>query len=81
MKYEDKKNLCKMIQAYYEYEVVGGALHIVLDDGNLEDKHIHWCISAPIKERNDKAALDIANELLKMSFSARNRLYNKEWNI
>lgn len=82
MTFEDKVKLCDMIKRYYEIDGngVGGALHIVLDDGNLETDSIQWCIDNSIKERNDEDALIIANELLKLSYSAREKLYNNSWN-
>jgi hypothetical protein len=31
------------IREVYEESSMGGALHIVLDDGNVEDEHLAWC--------------------------------------
>lgn len=36
--------LYDVIAKIYERDGVGGALHIVLDDGNTEDHHIKWSI-------------------------------------
>jgi hypothetical protein len=33
-----------LIAAVYEESCVGGGLHIVVDDGNVEANHIVWCI-------------------------------------
>jgi hypothetical protein len=35
-----------LVAAYYTFPGcgVGGCLHIVLDDGNIEDSNIHYCI-------------------------------------
>ncbi len=32
-----------LIAAVYEHDCVGGNLHIVLDDNNLEDGSLRWC--------------------------------------
>jgi hypothetical protein len=81
MTFEDKTKLCDQISSYYQVDGngAGGTLHIVLDDGNVETDHIQWCIDNTIKAENDQEALDIANELLKLSYSARKRLYNNQW--
>lgn len=43
-----------IVQIYKKYPS-GGALHIVIGDGNTEDHHIYWCIENSIKElENDK---------------------------
>lgn len=75
------KELCRRIQDYYYYEPVGGALHIVLDDGNVEDHHIHWCLENSISEAKDEEAEYIANELLKLTESEREKLYDNNWEI
>lgn len=41
---EQVMELYDVIAQIYERNGVGGALHIVLDDGNTEDHHIKWCI-------------------------------------
>lgn len=40
-----KEFLKKLISEYYEIKenVCGGNLHIMLDDGNLNDRDIIWC--------------------------------------
>ena len=46
--------LFKMINAYYAKpgNCTGGSLHIVLDDDNLEDHHVDFCIQWA-KDAND----------------------------
>lgn len=39
-----KPELQDFISAVYELSAVGGVLHIVLDDGNLSNKNIEWCM-------------------------------------
>ena len=34
----------KLIARVYEHGSVGGNLHIVIDDWNIEDEHIKFCI-------------------------------------
>lgn len=41
---EQVLELYDVIAQIYERNGVGGALHIVLDDGNTEDHHIIWCV-------------------------------------
>jgi hypothetical protein len=41
---EQVLELYDVIAQIYARNGVGGALHIVLDDGNTEDHHIKWCI-------------------------------------
>ena len=81
MTFEDKTKLCNDIHSFYQVDKngAGGTLHIVLDDGNLDNHSIQWCIENSIKEKNDEEALRIANELLKLSFSARKKLYGNYW--
>lgn len=42
--HEQVLELYDVIAQIYARNGVGGALHIVLDDGNTEDHHIKWCI-------------------------------------
>ena len=41
---EQKQEIYDVIAQIYAVNGVGGALHIVLDDLNVEDHHIKWCI-------------------------------------
>lgn len=61
-------------------ECCGGMLHIVLDDGNLDDDDIQWCIDYCNKDenvgRNDKyLCLEIAHKMLKMNEYERRLVY------
>lgn len=64
-----------MMYAYRAIEGngVGGSLHIVLDDGNTEDKHVKWCIEHA-KERGDVAGVELGETLLRMSRTQRQKL-------
>ena len=37
----------------YEYSSVGGNAHIVLDDWNLDDHNIRWCLDVAIAENSE----------------------------
>lgn len=47
-----KNETIELIKKIYKKYPSGGALHIVLDDGNTEDRRILWCLqnSIPHKE-------------------------------
>ena len=66
---------------YRKYNTVGGKLHIVLDDGNVEDDNINWCLKNSIAKISDeeekKVYTECAELLLKLSYSSRKRLINK----
>ena len=44
-----------IIKKIYDLSPCGGALHIVLDDGNTEDRHIAWCLMHSIPEIEDES--------------------------
>lgn len=66
--------ISELIAYYYTYEGVGGALHIVLDDGNLEDDPIHWCIKYA-QEHKDYLAIAIGKYLLDLELWEREAMY------
>lgn len=80
--YEENILLGK-IKRLYAMNPVGGALHIVLDDENIEGKHILWCLRETIPKVEDeeerKLSEDIANELLKMTEDDREDLMELFW--
>lgn len=47
---EQVLELYDVIAQIYARNGVGGAMHIVLDDGNTEDHHILWCIEEWMKK-------------------------------
>ena len=55
---------------------VGGNLHIVLEDGNVSDGDVVFCINNAI-ERGDKDGEELARMLLKMSKTQRKKLSAK----
>lgn len=36
------------ISSHYVHEAAGGRMHIVLDDFNVEDEFIRWCLDEPV---------------------------------
>ena len=72
----------KLVKLLYEDlgECCGGLLHIVVDDGNLEDEHIQFCIDECNKEENLNRSdryicLEIAHKMLKMNEHERRLVY------
>ena len=52
---------------------VGGCLHIVFDDGNVDDSSVQSCLDYAI-ERSDYLAIEVAEVLLRMSKTQRLKL-------
>jgi len=52
----------------------GGNLHIVLDDGNVEDHHVLFCKKQCI-EKNDVEGVLLSNLLLEMSKTQRKKIH------
>ena len=71
-----KQALYDVITKIYAKHPVGGALHIVLDDLNVNDRHIQWCIEDmdyPIYTDEDRRLFKRCAELLLMVKSQRAR--------
>lgn len=64
-----------LARAYYENHRTGGILHIVLDDGNLEDGHMRWCLERA-RLKGDIEAGFLAMLVMALSPSQRRRLVN-----
>lgn len=58
----------------YEAHCAGCCLHIVLDDGNVNDSHVKFCIEDAIQNSHE-TCLELAKLLLSMSRTQRNMLY------
>ena len=76
------------IRLVYDYSSVGGGLHIVLDDGNVEDYHIEWCMKEAIPtypwldEAGRRACERCARLLLETPLEERQRIvdeYGRVW--
>lgn len=63
-----------MIQ-YHERNPGWGSLHIVMDDGNLEDEHVKWCLNYALENYDGDGAI-IAYKLSQMTQEYRSHLYN-----
>lgn len=50
----DPTLLAALITDLYEHEAVGGFLHIVLDDLNVDDSYIHWCLTEANRPECDR---------------------------
>ena len=66
-----------IIKKIYKTYPTGGALHIVLDDGNTESHHIIWCLENSIpnitKAKDKKLFESCANNLLRMTERQRDK--------
>lgn len=79
-----------LIHEIYMDSPVGGALHIVLDDGNTEDYFINWCIENSIAklpgdrkdmyERCAKMLLEIS-ESERLDFIATHFSIERKWGV
>lgn len=54
---------------------VGGSLHIVLDEGNVTDNDVRWCIRYA-RRFGDEAGAKLGEILLAMSKTQRSKLSN-----
>lgn len=79
-----EKETIDLIQKIYKKYPTGGALHVVIDDGNIEDRYIEWCLqnSIPeIKRKKDRELFEIcANNLLELDEDIRNKCCIKAFN-
>jgi hypothetical protein len=75
----NKARIIDLIREIYKKHSGGGALHIVLDDGNIETHHIQWCIDNAILNHefctpeDESLYLECAQRLLKMTKGQRGR--------
>lgn len=69
--------LIEAAKAYYLMpgNAAGGSLHIVLDDCNIEDNDIKWCIDYANFNGDNEGVL-LAKMLLKASLDQRRKLVN-----
>lgn len=57
----------------------GGSLHILLDDGNVDDVSIGFCRKG-CESRGDTFGVFLCNVIQSIPKSSRWRLFNKDWN-
>ena len=69
----------ELVRAYYAAgNPTGGILHLVLDDGNVDDRYIDHCEGlAKEEERQIQTALEIIALLREMTVAERFRLYRR----
>jgi hypothetical protein len=70
-----------LVQAYYAKpgNFAGGSLHIVLDDGNVNDGSVQFCIDYA-REKGDEDGIALGMLLLRMSKTQRSKLYaSRKW--
>lgn len=53
--------------------LIGGHLHIVIDDGNVEDGHVAYCLEEARKDQC-QTCITLGELLIKMSKTQRSRL-------
>ena len=73
------KEIVELIKEYYaDGNLAGGTLHCALDDGNLEDHDIKFCINFA-KEEGDYQGVLLGYILLLITIEQREEAYNKFW--
>lgn len=72
---ENADELIQLIKELYATEKggTGGPLHIVLDDWNLEDDNIEWCMFRMIESSEDREYF--GEDILRLSIKIALRLY------
>lgn len=72
--------IAPFIEMYYRMDghSMGGSLHIVLEDQNVANQNVEWCLQYAL-ERGDYFGAALANILLRMSTSQRWRLSHRSW--
>ena len=77
------EQILRAIQEVYKYNGVGSGLHIVIDDENIEDEAIVWCLENSIpKIENDaeRTACEVcAKLLLGLTYDERGRIMDHYW--
>jgi hypothetical protein len=63
-----------LVQAVYRRHSGGCCLHIVTDDGNVEDEHVTYCLEYA-KEQAHPDCIAAAELLLRMSKTQRLKIY------
>jgi hypothetical protein len=73
-----------ILKIYWKYSAVGGALHIVLDDGNIDNDSIIFCLNE-IRKINwvdeHTTYKECAENLLSMTMAYRRKTIGVAWDI
>lgn len=62
-----------LVAQIYERNSVGCCLHIALEDGNLKERHLQFCLQTAIDARHPDCQ-KVARKMLQMSASQRRRV-------
>lgn len=71
----------EVVRDYYEKpgNGAGGTFHVVLDDGNIEDKFVKWCIEQA-QSLGDSDGVAMGALLLLMTKTQRAKIYRlRKW--
>jgi hypothetical protein len=65
-----------IVRDYYAKpgNIVGGSLHLVLEDGNIDDESVRFCLQWAI-DKDDQDGIRLAGMLLTMTKTQRKKLY------
>jgi hypothetical protein len=71
-----RASVTALAKAYYAKpeNSVGGNLHVVLDDGNIEDDCVKFCRERAVEE-GDVDGIELADALLQLSYTQRRKVY------
>lgn len=73
----------RLVEALYEGHPAGGLMHIVTDDGNLEDCSVKWCMSQECLSIFDEAPSEIEIRVwiafMDMTERERELVYTEFW--
>ena len=69
------KDVLPLARAIYHEHAAGCCAHIVLDDGNLEDKHVGWSLVHAIQKKHP-ICIAALTSIAALSEEERQQLYN-----
>jgi hypothetical protein len=65
-------------RAIYKRKLDGCCLHVAIDDGNLDNRSITWCLQEAC-DAGHRDCAHLAQLLLAMSMTQRKKAYGKSW--
>ena len=74
------QQVSELARAYLAKHMTGGALHIVLEDGNVEDDQVTWC-DGYAAGLGDEEAQRLAAALRLLTEAQRRALYLADWHV
>jgi hypothetical protein len=75
MKLAEIEEVRKLCDKYYYDNPSGGSLHIVLDDGNMGNHHLEFCLEEA-RKNDDPDAVEIALKILDLTATERTKLFS-----